>query len=237
MIKLITKFVSDIRGSLLPTAALLIPIVVGGVALSVDYSRISSTKSGALEIADAAMMAGVLETKSLLKSGYSKVGAKDRGLELSRAFFEAHLQSLQGVNSIDFNPRIEYDDEIITGKSSIEADVVLTFAKVFGNETFEISIDNTVSVGGLSRTHFHFVVDISGSMAIGATLNDINMMKSSFNCAFACHRGHGRSVGSLRVEHVPRSPRGPPQVGKIQARSQPGALSLARRSTCRSHSL
>ena len=179
--------------------------VVSIVAVALDYSRVSSAHKQTQNAVDAAMLSALAEVKRLQKLGHSDSSAKSAGLKFAKDSFEYHTKAVHEVVDLAFTPEITFVGTEIHGSSKVTANVELTIAKIMGKEFAPLDLESTVIIGGFGNTHIHFLVDISGSMGIGATLSDINTMDATINCAFACHStvNQARAAGAtLRYDVV-----------------------------------
>ncbi len=223
------NFLCSVKGSIIPTFAVSVFVILGMVAVSVDYSQTYSARQKALAIADNALLSGVQETRRQKKLGASDSFAIQKGIELANASFDYHAADIAHVANVVFTPEIEFDDTEIRGVSSVTGEVPLSFAKAVGTHTAALDVSNTVLIGGLGETHIHFVVDHSGSMAIGATPADVSLTRTvTGNCSFACHNTIGpvRAAGvELRLDVLRATIID--LVGKLEARNQAGNISVS----------
>ncbi|KTR05545.1 hypothetical protein NS365_11085 [Aureimonas ureilytica] len=183
-------------------ALALIPLL-GFVGLATDYAKSLLVKRR-LELAiDSAALASVKRTVDLLNDGQtSQSSAIQQGEAEGKAYMAAQSQRLMDTDLSAVNVKVTIDGSTITSQTGYAAGVPTAFAQLFGVKTFQIAGNSGASVTLSPYVDVHVLIDVSESMAIGATERDQdiinNMQVRRFNpdgsswvgqngCAIACH--------------------------------------------------
>jgi Flp pilus assembly protein TadG len=192
------------------TALLFVPLAVcAGLAL--DFSDAYEIRTQLMGAADAAALGAISESSPALaqaqqmtQDGEITVGNQDGlALFLSQRNFE--LKQLPLTVSV----KVTKTGGSIASSVTFSAQVPTTFMQIMGNSSVPVSGTATAVYKSESYSDFYMLLDNSPSMGIGATQQDINMLKVATahsqdapgqNCAFACHMGTIDSNGVLHEE-------------------------------------
>lgn len=191
------------KGAMAIAFALALIPLLGFVGLATDYAKSLLVKRR-LELAiDSAALASVKRTVDLLSDGKtSQPDAIQQGEAEGKAYLAAQSQRLMDTNLGAVDVKVTIDGSTITSQTAYAAGVPTAFAQLFGVKTFQIAGNSGASMTLSPYVDVHVLIDVSESMAIGATETDqdiINTMKvRRFNrdgsswvgqngCAIACH--------------------------------------------------
>ncbi|WP_082655809.1 TadE/TadG family type IV pilus assembly protein [Aureimonas sp. D3] len=190
------------KGSMAIVFALALIPLLGFVGLATDYAKSLLVKRR-LELAiDSAALASVKRTVDLLNDGQtSQSSAIQQGEAEGKAYMAAQSQRLMDTDLSAVNVKVTVDGSTITSQTGYAAGVPTAFAQLFGVKTFQIAGNSGASVTLSPYVDVHVLIDVSESMAIGATERDqdiiTNMPVRRFwsggsgvwqnGCAIACH--------------------------------------------------
>ncbi len=195
------EFFKSTQGSVVTIFAISMIVIMGSAAVAVDYTRLSYIKSDAQSAADAAILAGIIEANRQLQVGKSNKQAITKGENYARDMFKANFPQTLGVIKGELEVDINIDKDGVSGKGKYSKEIKNLLAGIIGHKKSRINVASNASIGTTSHYELHFVIDVSASMGIGATLADITTLKSKINCAFACHSPsnyHGNHKSTLK---------------------------------------
>ncbi|WP_298957669.1 pilus assembly protein TadG-related protein [uncultured Methylobacterium sp.] len=164
-------------------AAALVPLV-GMLGAGLDYSR-ATVSRGRLDAAlDAAVLAAAQAAKAADAQNQNKEQIEAAAKKAGEAAFVAN-DAVVGNVVVQISPALTNRTVTITG--TYTADVRTTVTQLIGYPTLPISGRSTASAELSPYIDIYLLIDVSASMALGATTADINKLTAAFGCAFACH--------------------------------------------------
>jgi Flp pilus assembly protein TadG len=211
LLKIFLELADDRRGVVAIVFAMLLTVIIVSVGIGIDYTTSATVRTQLQNATDAAAIAGARAASSYLSTnGYSSStipAASTTGSTAATNAFNANVQSLTLASSATASPTMA-----ITSTSNISAVVAATavvptsFMSIVGVKQVTVSASSS-SIASLGAQYFQFIflVDVSGSMAIGGTAADIIKLDSTYyskfsdstqcqktktsqtQCAFACH--------------------------------------------------
>jgi len=179
-LSIVKKFVSDRSGNFGFLTAILIPVLLMATGFAVDFSNGMNAKRQLQAAADGAALAvstaytnGITDDDALkdIANRYLKVNANSSGIDTGSLHFNLSILSTTPKLA-----RVEASGKLTTLMSSI-----------FGFDTMDIAARTTSTIGSKVYYQIAFLLDVSGSMAIGATDADIDQLQATIGCQFACH--------------------------------------------------
>jgi Flp pilus assembly protein TadG len=186
--KIIKNFLSNARGNVALTFAILAVPIFGAVGTAIDYARVSSEKSNVQNSMDAALLAGVNETQKLLANGKAESEAIATGKKIALEYYNIALSDRKTTPGGNFDPMIAFDGDAIKGSAKFDGIMKTSLSTVLGITQTNYTVDTTVNISRPEFVEIYFVVDNSNSMGIGASQGDVQRMTNSqMACAFACH--------------------------------------------------
>jgi Flp pilus assembly protein TadG len=191
----LTPFIKNTSGNVAVTFALLSVPLLGAAGVAFDYARVSSERSKVLESMDAALLAGAQQTQRLLADGQSQQSAIEGGKIVALDYYNVSMfdRNISQANAIE--PVITVTSDQVVANASFTGQIDATLSSVLGISEGEFAVESTVAVSSPQFLQFHFVIDNSNSMGIGATDSDIaTMQNSQMSCAFACHVPSGANT-------------------------------------------
>lgn len=205
------RFGAQQDGMITVTSALLILIIIVLVGGVVDFGNAFYIRSKAQSSLDAAVLAAANEARAMVQSS-SDGDPVDVMKTKGEVFFKARLES---------EDTFEYSNLTFNGQSVDNTIDILASVRIRHNYFFlplinikeaDITITSGASVSLPIFVAIDFVVDASGSMGIGATNADQDVIFDEINCAFACHtRGNNSyqraqdSGGEMRIDVARRA--------------------------------
>lgn len=186
-------------------------ILVAVVGVTVNFTEAVQARQSIQDAADAAALAGVHAAQNYLAThGWSTTNAalaQTTASTAAKATFAANTAALHFVAAPTENSTTTIVSTLnISSHFDVSADLATIFAQILGMGSVTISATAEATLA-MPRTYYQFVflVDISGSMAVGGTNSDITKLTSTYDanftdnpwcvqtpssytsCAFACH--------------------------------------------------
>ena len=171
--------------------------LIGLAGGAIDYARAIHDRTRINNALDAAVIVGA--NKAQADDAANKTDDQIRA--------NAYRAALDSFNSAPNLPpgtaptfTVDITNRVVTVSGSYAAATATTLLKVTGFQSFALGGRAASSVSLSPMVDIYLLIDVSGSMAIGATSADITRMmnapgtdprqpKSKYNCAFACHDG------------------------------------------------
>jgi Flp pilus assembly protein TadG len=188
-------FRNDRRGNVAMMYALMLPVLMFGVGLAIDYTRAAQVRTQLNAAADAAVLAAL--TPSMMQQSNATAQTAAQNMFNGQIAGITSLVNVQPPtitvanptgNTLVRNVTVSYDEH----NQNI-------FAGVLGAPTFEVAGSSTASASVAANINFYLLLDNSPSMALPATQAGITQMQNltpyenyqsgAFTaCAFACHQ-------------------------------------------------
>ncbi len=182
-----SPFLTDRRGSLpILFAALLLPLI-GFVGGAIDYSRAIQDKTRINNALDAAVIVGANRAQSDDAKNLSSTAIIANATQAAADSFNS-APNLPAGTQATFTVVPQNRSVTVTG--SYSSATMTSLLKVTGFNKFALSGTAVSSLNLSPMVDIYLLIDVSGSMAIGATQADINTLNSKIGCAFACHDGN-----------------------------------------------
>ncbi len=180
----IKRLRQDDRGSLPVIVAVMMVPLMGIVGGAVDFGHAVAERTRLNTALDAAALVAARAAQDADAAGKSDTDVRLAAEKAGADYFNA-MKNLPK----DAAGRVEVKiaDRIATISASYSASMPTTMLGVLGYKTLPISSNATSTVNLSPLVDIHLLIDVSGSMAIGATAADITKLKNRFGCAFACH--------------------------------------------------
>ena len=166
----------------------------GLTGLVIDYAIELAAKSKLDTAVGAATVAAITAAQSVLSNGGTLASAQSQGHDQGVKAFLANAGSPAFINGGVPQPTITITSapgggRTLTATASYSATTKSQFGSLFNIQTNAVAGKASASAIYNPYYQFIFVVDISGSMAIGATDNDIAGLTNDpkIQCAVACH--------------------------------------------------
>ncbi len=190
------------RGNVLLLVALAAVPLIGMVALATDFGRTTVVKSKLDLAADTAALLAATAASNAWKAG--DVDAVEEGIAAAQARFKAQSGNQSDVAIGPVNVVLTRNGGLFNASVTYTAQTPTTFARVLGITTLPISGQSTASLSLNPFVDIQILMDVSSSMTVAATPDDITRMESltanfrpagplpgnvspGESCAFACH--------------------------------------------------
>lgn len=187
----IARFANDATASVVPLFGLLILCLLASAGVALDFAGAYGAKAKFDSAADAALIAALKTAKDAALTGDShwKTTGEAAGHQIFHTAHPSGLETTRPAINIDIKRR----DNEFTGTLEYAAVYKTKIMQIFNKR--EVALTNAMSASYSIPNYLdvHFLIDVSPSMGIGATLNDQRKMYDahSYNggtgCALACH--------------------------------------------------
>jgi Flp pilus assembly protein TadG len=190
------QFRGDRRGNVAMMYALMLPVLMFGVGLAIDYTRAAQVRTQLNAAADAAVLAALTPGMMQQSNATAQTAAQNMfngqiagiaSLEPGQTTLTVTVANPTG-NTLVRNVTVSYaaqNENIFAG----------VFSGILGGATFALAGTSTASASVAANINFYLLLDNSPSMALPATQAGITQMQnltaqqdSGNGCAFACHQ-------------------------------------------------
>jgi len=193
-------FRGDRRGNVAMMYALMLPVLLFGAGLAIDYTHAAQVRTELNAAADAAVLAALTPSMMQQSNATAQTAAQN--------MFNGQIAPLTSLAAGDTtvtititNPNNNPLVRNVTVAYTAQNDNI--FAGVLGAPTFLLAGSSTASASMAANINFYLLLDNSPSMALPATTAGItdmeNLTPQQGSCAFACHQGstnNGDSEGN-----------------------------------------
>ncbi len=221
----ITQFKTNKTGNIAIMFAISTVPLMLAVGLSMDYTAVSDSKTK-LDIAmDSSSIAGIMAAKLFIANNTDPTltgaslnsAAESAGRTKALNQFNSNTISDSRITNIVYKPKITVTQKDVTAISTYAADYKLAFGSFAGFSTYTVSNSATAAVDLSQYLDISIVMDVSGSMGIGADQTNIDLMKIGLNlqtdpisglpipnsgCEFACHVGGQNLEDLAHLMHI-----------------------------------
>ena len=180
MMKCVANFLRTERGNIGLTFALLLPMLLIGTGVSVDYLRSYGAYAEMQSELDVALIAAVKKIDSLSESQV-------------KVLIEDWFRTQTGVSGYSLAD-VVVDKTGNTISASVRADVPTTLMQLAGIDSVPVSVESHVSGPSTSYLDVYLVLDKSASMMLASNSQGQTKLTSALSCAFACHLGDIHTV-------------------------------------------
>lgn len=192
---MVYRFAKDKNGGVIVVFSLLLTVILAIVGIAIDFSRGYQRESKLQAAVDAAALAAAQS----LAAGANWREAKATG----ESYFQANAQSINGAR-IEFKTNGGEKSGSVVAQATAPWDRTLT--RIISDKNAKIKVKSN-AISPHTAVEIIFLADVSYSMGIGATRNDVNILQAKTGCAFACHRDKGDTTAqqlgvSLRIDVV-----------------------------------
>lgn len=192
------RFFGDKSGNFgMITAILAFPLIAGAGAV-IDYAHALEIKSRLMGAADAAALGAIAEqsegyTIATSMTGDGRIQRAETG---SRTLFLSNAANTVTLAEDRVSARVEKSGSAISSNVTFSADVPTYFMSLIGLDKLTVSGTATAAfaLGAPIYADYHFLLDNSPSMGLGATPKEVNNLiaavkaeRGGNGCAFACH--------------------------------------------------
>jgi Flp pilus assembly protein TadG len=180
MMKCVANFIRSDRGNIGLTFALLLPMLLIGTGVSVDYLRSYGAYAEMQSELDVAMIAAVKKIDNL----------SDTQLKTT---IEDWFRTQTGVSGYSLQS-VVIDRTGSTISATVHASVPTTLMQLAGIMSVPVSVVSNVSGPSTSYLDVYLVLDKSASMMLASNSSDQTRLTTALGCAFGCHSGDTHTV-------------------------------------------
>jgi Flp pilus assembly protein TadG len=198
---LLGNFRTNRRGNVAVISALAALPMVAAVGCVIDYTSASMIKTKLQAAADAASLASVSNSSSVVTTAKNMTGsgAVSGGSTYALAFFNANLSTAPentGYTSLTPTATVAKSGSTVTATVAFTAQVPTYFMGLVGYKNVAVSGTSTASYNLPTFIDFYLMLDVSGSMGFPSTsseqtrleaVNPDNESQYPGGCTFACH--------------------------------------------------
>lgn len=185
---LFLRYLSDRKGNFSIILVVCSACLLISISVAVDFARISSANTKLKDVTDAAMLAGARAIEDGFEN--NKRNLEKLGRDTAIKFFTDQKGS--EFESAKLDPDYSITGIEITGNGTFHHTLPSVFSGVLGND-HGISGTSSVVMNLKNYVNITLLVDASGSMGIGASIQDqqrlydLRPKDGGVGCAFACH--------------------------------------------------
>lgn len=180
----VRKFGRDRRGAIAMQFAGMAVVLTFMAGFAVDYSLSRSVDEKIQQAADSAVLAAVSNSASFGGAGDAAMQAN--ATTVLKNFFNAAISQYPQYN-VSYTPTVTAINGHITAKLDFTASSSTTFSNLIGVSTINLAGTATAESARPVYVAIYALVDASGSMGIGASSTDQQLMQSKMGCTLACH--------------------------------------------------
>ncbi len=178
--------------------------LLGLVGLAVDFSMASSAKTQMDAALDSATLLATTSVSNAVASGTNQDQAIATAQMQASARFKAQVANLSAANLIGVTATVTASATGFNASMNYTADYPTAISDLFGVGSIALHGASATTLSTDPYADIHILMDVSGSMAIGATQADMDKMQAlsqgykppgrlpsnvdvGDGCAFACH--------------------------------------------------
>jgi len=223
------NFRFNTRGNVAVITALAAIPMIAAVGCVIDYTTATMIKTKLQAAADAASLATISISSSVVTAAKSMSGNGNvsGGSTYATNFFSANLSTSPentGYSSVSPTATVTKNGLILTATVSFTAQVPTTFMGIAGYKNVTVSGTSTASYTLSTYIDFYLALDVSGSMGMPSTsseqtrlmaVNPDNFGNYPSGCTFACHfKAQGACGQSTQGQTAPANTINNPPAGK-----------------------
>ncbi len=176
--------------------------LIGCLGLAIDFAFVTQAREQLATAADTAVLSATKTAANqfLNKSGSYLADGQYNGTQ----WFNAQLGSLRGATSDGPGVTVTQSGVTFTGTVTYVGHIPAHFAQIFGFKKFDVSGSTTASIQLNAYVNNYLLLDNSGSMLIGASTADVNLLQS----ITACSPESGTSQQGTSAWTGPQTPAG-----------------------------
>ncbi|WP_162561134.1 pilus assembly protein [Methylobacterium terrae] len=177
----------DRGGNVAILTALTSFVLLALAGAGVDYARARKDEARLDAALDAAVLAGAQAVKAADAKGKTDAELRQAGAAAAAEVFTSFASAAANAPQARFDVALAGRGVTVSG--SYAASTKTTLMGLAGTKAIPYSGVAKSSVDLSPLIDVYLLIDVSGSMALGATTADINALQANLNCAFACHDG------------------------------------------------
>lgn len=177
------RFIRGAEGSVAILFALVVLILAAGVA--VDYGQVNLATTELQSAADSAVLSAVSRNLGSTASRADQA----TGLEQNAVASFKALAAQKALQVTNVSASVPDAPQSLAVTLNYSAAVPAIFGHLAGMQSYSVSNEATATASAPKYIDIYLLVDVSGSMSVGATLSDQQIMENipNMNCVFGCH--------------------------------------------------
>jgi Flp pilus assembly protein TadG len=176
--------------------------LIGCLGLAIDFAFVTQARQQLVVAADTAVLSAIKTAANQFLSKDSDF--QNEGQLNGRQWFTAQLGSLRGANNDAPGVVVSRNGVTFTGSVTYTGHIPAHFAQIFGFKNFNVTGVSTASIQLNAYVNNYLFLDNSGSMLIGASTSDVNLLQS----ITACSPESGNSQQGTSAWTGPQTPSG-----------------------------
>ncbi|KMO32606.1 hypothetical protein VQ02_23090 [Methylobacterium variabile] len=185
----ILAFGRDRRGGIAVVTGLTALVLVVLTGAGIDYARVRKDEARLNAALDAAVLAGAQAVRAADSQGQPDAAIRQAGANAAQQVFTTFSPAAIAANAPQPRFDVTLSGRSVTVSGTYAASTRTTVMGIAGVGTMGFSGSARASVDLSPLIDVYLLIDVSGSMALGATPADISALQANLNCAFACHDG------------------------------------------------
>lgn len=182
----IKRLRQDERGSLPVILALMMVPLAGIVGGAVDFGHAIAERTRLNTALDAAAIVAAKAAQDADAAGKTDAEIKAAGEKAGNDYFTA-VKNLPPGSAATITVALK--DRTANVTAGYTSSMQTTMLGILGYKALPITGASNSTVSLSPMVDIHLLIDVSASMALGATAADITKLEARFGCAFACHDG------------------------------------------------
>lgn len=162
---------------------------------AVDYGIMSKSVQDLKQAASAAALAAVNEAQ-IAFTAQDDVDIEELMRDTANRIFAARTDGLSFTDITGVDIVSEQSGNRLTAKVNYSAEYSPQVMNLVGPNVYKISDSQRATVSTTSYININLIFDVSGSMGIGSTPADQELVAQATGCAFACHTNSQRGSSS-----------------------------------------
>jgi Flp pilus assembly protein TadG len=188
-------FKQAVDGNVAMISAIAFPVVLMFGIGAVDYSIMSKSVQDLKQAASAAALAAVNEAQ-IAFAAKEDVDFEELMEETALRVFASRTEGLNFTDVKGVHVVTEQSGNRLTAKVNYSAEYSPQVMSLVGPSVYKISDSQRAIVSTTSYINISLLFDVSGSMGIGSTPADQELVAEATGCAFACHTNSSRGNSS-----------------------------------------
>lgn len=164
-------------------------VLVALLGSGIDYGRARADQATLDTALDAAVLAAAQAMRLADAQGLSDAKARKAGREAGVAAFRSFAADTIAATGAEAAFTITLKGRNVTVNGTYAADTRTTVMQLIQIPKMRLTGQSAANVELSVQIDIYLLIDVSGSMAIGATQADIQALEANIGCAFACHDG------------------------------------------------
>ena len=197
----IKRFHREETGSLPVVFAFLMIPLVGMVGGAVDFGRAVSERTRLNGVLDAAVIVAAKAAQEMDRTNtrrftqWTQADIKSKAEKAGTDYFNSISNLPAGTAPV---VTVTLAGRTVSVVGSYSSSVPTSMLGILGIKSFPMTGNASSALDLSPMVDIYLLIDVSASMAIGATAADVLKLQGRFGCAFACHDGASFTEGSGR---------------------------------------